>query len=149
MHKFIIVFMLITSPCIHAQFLTGVGETLGKIQDKTSELIQDTVEVTDQWWDEEGEECFNRVKEEVAESFKSTVLYMKQATAEINRGYTEYWDKNGTPESERAFFDDDFFEGFLDWWDEYGRIYFDYVIDGYRHFVENFKEYKENYYNLD
>ena len=149
MYRFIIVLMLITTSYIHAQFWTEVGETLGEIHDKTSKLIQDTVEVTDMWWDEEGEDCFNRVKEEVAESFKSTVSYMKQATAELNTGYTEYWDNNGTPKNERVVFDDNFFDSFLEWWNENGKIYFDYVIDGYKHFVENFKEYREDYYKQD
>lgn len=43
---------------------------------------------------------------------------MKQATAELNAGYTEYWEKNETPKSERAVFDNAFFEGFLEWWNE-------------------------------
>lgn len=74
---------------------------------------------------------------------------MKQVTADLNAGYTEYWEKNGVPKSERVIFDDTFFDSFLEWWDEHGKIYFDYVIEGYRHFIEIFKEYKEDYNKMD
>lgn len=144
----VFVLLLITiSSFLHAQFWTKVGETLGEIQDSTLDYIQNSAETTSQWWNKEGENCFNKAKEEVAKSFKATASYMKQATAELNTGYTEYWEKNGTPEGERAVFDDAFFEGFIEWWDEHGKIYFDYVIDGYKHFIENFEEYKDAYYN--
>ncbi len=149
MNKIIIAFMLITSSFIYAQSWTEIGETLGELQDKTVGFVHDTVELTNYWWDKEGEDCFNRVKEEVAESFKSTSSYMKQATTELNSGYIEYWEKNRAPERVQPVFDDDFFDGFLNWWNGNGKIYFDYVIDGYRHFVENFEEYKKDYYKKD